>query len=111
MAACDQRNGLFVVHGHAAKRFADVTAGPDRVGVAVRAFGVDVDEAHLHGAERRFELAVTAVPLVVEPHVLGAPVDVFFGCPDVFTTAGEPEGLESHGLHCDVAGEEHQVGP
>ena len=39
----DQRHRLFVVHGHARKRFADVMGGGDRIRLAVRPFGVHVD--------------------------------------------------------------------
>ena len=79
--------------------------------IAVRAFRVDVDEAHLHGAERVLEVPVAGVALVVQPLGLGAPVDVLVRLPDVLAAAAEPEGLEAHGLQRDVAGEDHQVGP
>ena len=52
VAAGDQRDGLLVVHRHPAERLADVAGRGERVGVAVGALGVDVDQAHLHGAER-----------------------------------------------------------
>ena len=111
VTADDQRHGLFVVHRHATERLADVCAGGDRVRIAVRAFGVHVDETHLDRTEWLLELPVAAVALIVEPDVLGAPVDVLLGRPDVFTTAGEAERLEAHRLERDVAGEDHQVGP
>ena len=50
----DERDGLFVVHRHARKGLANVTAGGDRIRVAVRAFRVYVDQPHLHGGERIF---------------------------------------------------------
>ena len=52
VAAGDQRDGLLVVHRHAEERFADVLRGRERVRIAVRPFRVDVDQAHLHRAER-----------------------------------------------------------
>ena len=107
----DERHGLVVVHRHAGERLADVASRSERVGIAVRPFGVDVDEAHLHGAEGVGELAVAAVAIVAEPGGLGTPVDVFFRCPDVFATPGEAERREAHRLDGDVAGEEQQVGP
>ena len=64
VTAGDQRDGLLVVHRHAAERLADVAGGGERVRVAVRALRVDVDQAHLHGAERLLELAVARVALV-----------------------------------------------
>ncbi len=111
VAADDQGGGLLVVHRHPAERLADVAGGGDRVGVAVGALGVDVDEAHLNGAERVFQLAVTGVALVAEPGGLGTPVDVLLGLPDVLTAAGEAEGLEAHRLQGHVAGQDEQVGP
>ena len=111
VAAGDQRDRLLVVHRHAAERLADVPGRGERVRVAVRAFRVDVDQAHLHGGERVFELPVAGVALVAEPLGLGAPVDVLLGLPDVLAPAGEAEGLEAHRLQRDVAGEDHQVGP
>ena len=110
MATGDERHGLLVVHRHAAERLADVPRGGDRIGVAVRAFRVHVDEAHLHGAEGIGELAVAAVALVAEPRPFRSPVDLL-GLPDVLTAAGETEGLEAHRLQGHVAGEDHQVGP
>ncbi len=111
VTAGDERHRLFVVHRHAGEGLADVPRRSERVRVAVRAFRIDVDQAHLHGAERIFEVAVAGVALVIQPLVLGAPVDVFFRFPDVRAAAGETEGLESHRLQGDVAGEDHQVGP
>jgi hypothetical protein len=60
VAAGDQRHGLLVVHRHAREGLAHVAAGGHRVGVAVRAFGVHVDQAHLHGGQRVLQLALAA---------------------------------------------------
>ena len=79
-------------------------------GVAVRALGVHVDEAHLHRAERVGEVALAAVALVAEPRVLGAPEDLV-GLPHVLASEAEPERLEAHRLERDVAGEDDEVGP
>ena len=111
VAAGDQRDGLFVVHRHAAERLADILGRGERIGVAVRAFRIDVDQAHLHGGEGILEIAVAAVALVGEPLALTAPVDVLRRLPDVGAPAGEAEGLEAHRLQRDVAGEDHQVRP
>jgi hypothetical protein len=110
VAARDQRDGLLVVHRHAAEGLADVDRGLARVGLAVRAFRVHVDEAHLHGAERLRELALAAVALIAEPAALGTPVELF-RLPDVGAAAGEAEGLEAHRFERDVAREHEQVRP
>ena len=111
VTACDQRHGFFVVHAHAAKRLADVVCSQNRVGVAVRAFGVDVDQAHLYGCERILELTVAFVALIGQPLFLRAPVHVFLGFPNVHATATETDGLEAHGFQRHVTGEDHEVGP
>src|SRR6185312_10623860 len=67
MAAGDQRDGLFIVHRHAEKGFADVLRRRDRVRIAIRPRRIDVDQAHLHGAQGLCELALAAVALVTEP--------------------------------------------
>ena len=110
VAADDERHRLLVVHGHAGERLADVACGRQRVRVAVRTLGVDVDETHLHGAERAGQLPVTAVALVAEPGVLGTPEDLL-GLPRVGTTEAEAEGLEPHRLERDVSGEDQEVSP
>ncbi|EEF93589.1 hypothetical protein CATMIT_01779, partial [Catenibacterium mitsuokai DSM 15897] len=88
-----------------------VARGGDRVGIAVGALRIDVDQAHLHRAERIFQHAIAAVALVAEPFGFHAPVHAFFGFPHVGAAAGEAEGLEAHRLQRDVAGEDQQVGP
>ena len=81
--AGDERDGLLVVHRHPAERLADVARGGQRVGVAVRALRVHVDEAHLHGAERAGRArGRRCVALVAEPGVLRTPEDLL-GLPDV----------------------------
>ena len=111
VAAGDQREGLLVVHGHAAEGLADVACRSDRIGLAVGAFRVDVDETHLHGGERVIEITLTLVTVAAEPRVFRAPEDVFLRNPDVGASAAEAEGLEAHGVERDVAGKDHEVGP
>src|SRR4029077_3436246 len=97
-------DGLFVVHGHAPERLANVAGGRDRVGRAVRPLRVDVDQAHLHGPERTGELAVAAVALVAEPGVLRSPEDLR-RLVHVVAPEAEAERLEAHRLERDVPGE------
>ena len=49
-----QGHGLFVVHGHTGKGFAYITAGGDGIWIAVGAFWVHIDQAHLHGSQGVF---------------------------------------------------------
>ena len=58
VATGDQGHGFFIVHGHAAKGFTDVLARGHGVGVTFRAFRVHVDQAHLHGGQRVFQVTL-----------------------------------------------------
>ena len=110
MPARDERDGFFVVHRHAEEGFADVFGGGNRIGIAIRAFRIDVDEAHLHGAERLGQLALAAIAFVAEPGAFRAPVK-FFRLPHVGAAAGKTESLEAHRLERDIAGENVEIGP
>ena len=111
VAARDQRDGFLIVHRHAGEGFANVATGGDWIRRAVRAFRVDVDQAHLNGAEGRFKLTVAGVALIAEPFGFGPPVDVLFRLPHVGAAAGETEGLPAHGFDGAVARKDHQIGP
>ena len=111
VATGNEGDGLLVVHRHACEGFTNVPRRGERVGVAVRPLGVDVDQAHLHGGERFFEIAITGIALVAQPGVLRSPIHVLLRLPDVGPTAAEAEGFEAHRLKCAIAGENHQVGP
>ena len=84
--------------------------GRQRIRVAARALGIDVDEAHLGGAEGRNQLSLLVAAIGSQPLALGAPVHVF-RLPGVNTAAGEAQGLEAHRVHGHRAGEDQQVGP
>jgi hypothetical protein len=111
VAAGDEGNRLLVVHRHAGERLPDIPGRGEGIRLAIRPFRIDVDQAHLNGGERIFELPVAAVALVSEPGVLRPPVDVLLGLPDILAPASEAEGLEPHRIQGDIAGENHQIGP
>ncbi len=111
VTAGNQRDRFFVVHRHAAERFANIPGRRERIRIAVRPFRIDVDQTHLHGGERILKITVAAVALVRQPLAFGAPVDVLFGLPDIRAPAAETERLEAHRLEGDVAREDHKVGP
>ena len=120
VATGDECDGFLVVHGHAGEGFADVVGGLERIWISVRAFWIDINEAHLHGGERVLEDAAVggAVCRVVrnedaavfldavgtlgvtfvaaEPSGFAAPVDVVVRLPSVGTAAREAEGGEAH---------------
>ena len=107
----DQRHRLLVVHCHAGEGLADVVGGGNRVRLAVRAFGIDVDESHLDRAERFLQVTLAAVAGIAQPFGLRTPVDVFFRLPGIGAPAGEAVGLEAHRFQRTVAGKHHQVRP
>ena len=111
VATCGQGDGFLVIHCHAGKGFADVAARSDRIGHTVRTLGVHIDQAHLHGGQRGFQLAVTLIAGVGQPCLLGTPIDVFLGLPHVGTATAEAKGFEAHRFHRAIAGKDHQVGP
>ena len=110
MAAGNQRSRLFIVHPHATESLPDGMSSRLRIGLAARALGIHVDQAHLGGAQRRMQLPVLVAPIEGEPLALGSPVHVF-GVPGIDPTAGEAQGLEAHGLHGHVTRQDQQVGP
>ena len=111
MAAGDEGDSLFVVHRHAAESGTDVLGGGHVVSAGVRAFRVDVDQAHVGGAERP-QIPIAAEALVnAQPRDLLTPVHVLVRLPHVRTAGAEAEGPEAHRLQRDVAGEDDQVGP
>ncbi len=111
VTACDQGDRFLVVHAHAAKRLANVVRCKHGIGVAVGAFRVDVDQAHLHGGEGRFQFAVSGVATVFQPLVFRPPVHVVLGFPNVFAAAAEPDGFKAHGFKRHVSGQNHQIRP
>ena len=116
VTASGERDGFFVIHRHAREGFAHLRSRLHRVGLAVDAFGIDVDEAHLHGGKRVFhrrrfiDVFITTITRR-EPFLLGAPIGVLFRRPDVFAAEAETEGLQTHGFISDGAREQDEVSP
>ena len=116
VATDDQRRGLDIVHGHPAEGLADIGRRRERIRVALRPFGVDVDQAHVAGAQRVLQLRAVTVGtgvalLAAQPFVLGAPVHVLLGLPVVRPAEREARGGEAHLLQCPVTGEHQQIRP
>ena len=111
MPAGDERDGLLVVHRHAAEGLADILRGRERIRVAVRPLGIHVDQAHLRGTERFLQYPVSRVAQIAgEKHLLGSPVDQI-RLPVILAAAAKAEGLEAHRLQRDISGQDHQVSP
>src|SRR5262249_26242228 len=89
VAAGNQGHRLLIIHGHPAERLLDVPRRRERIGFAVWALRIHVDQAHLNGAERIFEHPVARVTLVSKPLTLRSPVDVRWRLPAVLTPATE----------------------
>ena len=107
----NQCHGLGVVHRHPGKGLPDVMRRGGGIGLSVRPFRIDVDEAHLHGGKRIFEVAFPGISFVAQPLGFGAPVHVLLRFPDILASTGKTVGPESHRLQCAVAGKNHQVRP
>lgn len=115
VAAGNQRHGFFVVHRHAGEGFADVACRSDRIGVAVRAFRVDVDQAHLHCGQWVLKVAIARVAAVLtaaqfQPDLFRAPVNII-RFPGIGAAARVAKGFKAHGFKRHVAGQDNQVGP
>src|SRR5690606_1289851 len=113
---------FFVVHGHTLKGFTDVACSGQWIRVAIRPFGINVNQAHLGGSEWILQVSIVyftisivvswkdcpfflnalgavSIPFVTtQPDFFGAPIDVFIGFPRIRTAAREAECFESHGL-------------
>ncbi len=111
MSTSGECHRFLVIHGHPQERFANVSARSHRVRVAVRPFWVHIDETHLNSGKRIFQFPISGIAFVPQPFGLSAPVDVFFGLPNVFAPAPKAAGFESHRLQRAVASQNHQVGP
>ena len=96
VATGDQGNGLFVVHRHARKGLANVSGRRDWVGATIWPFRIHINQPHLYCRKGIFECTIATVAFVAQPGVLWAPVNVFFGLPDIFATAAEAECLKAH---------------
>ena len=84
-------------HRHALERLADVFRSGHWVRVAVRPLRVDVDQAHVVGAEGSLEFSIAIVASVVKPCFLRPPVGLV-SFPNVRASEGETEGLETQRL-------------
>ena len=110
VAARDQRGGFGIVHVHCPEGAADVGSSQQRIGIAVRAFWIDVDQAHLGCGKRTLEVALAVTALIVEQLLLRPP-EHQIGLPCIDTATGKAERLEAHVLHGDIAREDHEIAP
>src|SRR4029077_3148754 len=112
VTAGDQSHGFFVVHRHTRERLTDILGCLDRIGNALRAFRIHINESHRRSAEWTCEIALARIAFVrSHPSRLMTPVDVKVGFPNVRTPAGKTKSLEAHGFEGDITREDHQVGP
>ena len=111
MATSHQGDSFFIVHGHTCKGFADIYTGTQRIWVPVWAFWIDINQAHLYGGQWIFQIALTAVTIVVQPSVFCAPIDIFFRLPNIDATAAKAKGFETHRLEGHISGQDHQISP
>lgn len=76
VAASTKYNRHFVIRCHPSEHLTKIASRRQRIGVAVRPFRADVDQARLHCREGIKQFSVAAVTPVAKPGGLGSPVDV-----------------------------------
>ena len=100
MAASGQRHGFFRIHRHAAEGGAHVPRRLQRIRIAARTFGIDVDQAHLDRSQRPFKFHIlfveTRLRTFIHPYFFGTPECVAFGCVNI---------------HCDLRQNRTRVRP
>lgn len=121
MATDNQSRSLGVVHSHATKGNTDIEGRLAGVGIAIRAFRVDVDEAMMSSSKRFLKgfgtmrsVGTAVIPDIValgDKGGLRTPVDTLVGLPNIDTTTPKAESGEAHGLERNITGENHEVGP
>ena len=111
VSTCDQGHRFFVVHRHARKGFTNINRGSQRIRIAVRPFGVNIDQAHLYRRQWVFQIAFAAIAIIAEPFIFCAPIDVFLGLPHIGTPACEAKGFEPHRFKRAISRENHQISP
>ena len=109
MTTRNQRHGFFVVHAHVAEGRADSCCRRKRFAAVIRAFRVNVNQAHLGCAQRRFRQCFRMT--VGQPGFFITPVNIQIRFPDVFTTGTKTEGTEAGVFQRHVTREDKQVGP
>ena len=116
MTTADKRDSFFVIHCHAAECVANIVGRGLWVRVSVRPFGVHIDEAHLHGGQWIFEIAVARVTTVgsaakFKPFRFLTPINISLRLVDIFAPARKSEGFKAHRFHCDIPRKDNQVCP
>ncbi len=111
MSTGNQRHRLLIVHCHARKGLANVARRGHRIGIAIGAFRVHVDQAHLHRSQRIRQLAIAAVALVAQPRRLRTPIRIKLRLPNIRAPAAEAKRLEAHRLERHVPGQDDQICP
>ena len=112
VAAGDLRHGFLIIHRHAGEGFAHILTAQKRVGIAIGALRVDVNQAHLHGGQRVFQrLTGFGIAIIAEPFIFRTPVNIFFRMPNIGATTAKAEGLAAHAFNRNIARENQQIGP
>ena len=111
VTARNQCDGFFIIHAHARKGFANITARRDWIWISVWTFWVHIDQTHLHRRKWVFQIALTRIAFVTQPFCLNTPIDVFFWFKDIGATTGKTECFKTHRLKRSVARKNQQIGP
>lgn len=84
VSAASQCRRFLIVHGHASKSLTDMMSGASRIGIAVDALRIDVDQTHVNRGKRvvkgrRIIEIVVAIFTVSQPFVLKPQLTSFSG--------------------------------
>ena len=109
--AGNQGHRFFIVHSHPGKSLPDIFRSSDGIRVAVRPFRIHIDQAHLHGCQRIFQVAFAGIAFISQPFGFGPPVNVLQRLPYILTSPGKAKGFKAHGFKGYIAGQYHQVSP
>ena len=107
----NQCNGLFVIHAHTRKSFANIAARRDWIWISVWTFWVHIDQTHLYSRKWIFQITLTRIAFVTQPFCFDTPIDVFFWFKDIGATTGKAECFKAHRLKRSVARKNQQIGP
>ena len=111
MTTCGQGDSFFVIHRHSGKCFTNIAGTCQRIGIAIRPFRIHIDQSHLHGRQRMRQIAITRITAIRQPVCFKTPVNIFFRCPYVWTTATVTKGFAAHRLDSDITCQNQKIGP
>src|SRR5664280_2979696 len=104
VATCNKGHCLLIVHCHATEALSYIPRCSYRIWLAIRAFWVHVNKAHLNCGEGLLQFPIIGVTLISKPITFRTPVYILLRFPDVLTPATETKCLKTHRFQSDITG-------